>query len=162
VPQIEVTFDIDANGIVHVSAKDLGTGTVQSITITGGSGLSKDEIDRMMKDAESHASEDAQRKEEAETRNLGESLVYQTEKFVKENEEKISAEQKTDLESALADLKSALAGTEIEPIKSASERVATLSQQVGAAMYANTSTEPQEQSSEDEDIVEGEVIDEDK
>jgi molecular chaperone DnaK len=162
VPQVEVTFDIDANGIVHVSAKDLGTGTVQSITITGGSGLSKEEIDRMMKDAESHASEDAQRKEEAETRNLGESLVYQTEKFVKENEEKISAEQKTDLESALADLKSALAGTEIEPIKSASERVATLSQQVGAAMYANTSTEPQEQSSEDEDIVEGEVIDEDK
>ncbi|MCX6403048.1 MAG: molecular chaperone DnaK [Actinobacteria bacterium] len=162
VPQVEVTFDIDANGIVHVSAKDLGTGTVQSITITGGSGLSKEEIDRMMKDAESHASEDAQRKEEAETRNLGESLVYQTEKFVKENEEKISAEQKTDLESALADLKSALAGTEIEPIKSASERVATLSQQVGAAMYANTSAEPQEQSSEDEDIVEGEVIDEDK
>jgi molecular chaperone DnaK len=162
VPQVEVTFDIDANGIVHVSAKDLGTGTVQSITITGGSGLSKDEIDRMMKDAESHASEDAQRKEEAETRNLGESLVYQTEKLVKENEEKISAEQKTDLESALADLKSALAGTEIEPIKSASERVATLSQQVGAAMYANTSAEPQEQSSEDEDIVEGEVIDEDK
>jgi len=162
VPQVEVTFDIDANGIVHVSAKDLGTGTVQSITITGGSGLSKEEIDRMMKDAESHASEDAQRKEEAETRNLGESLVYQTEKFVKENEEKISAEQKTDLESALADLKSALAGTEIEPIKSASERVATLSQQVGAAMYANTSAEHQEQSSEDEDIVEGEVIDEDK
>ena len=162
VPPVEVTFDIDANGIVHVSAKDLGTGTVQSITITGGSGLSKEEIDRMMKDAESHASEDAQRKEEAETRNLGESLVYQTEKFVKENEEKISAEQKTDLESALADLKSALAGTEIEPIKSASERVATLSQQVGAAMYANTSAEPQEQSSEDEDIVEGEVIDEDK
>ncbi len=162
VPQIEVTFDIDANGIVHVSAKDLGTGTVQSITITGGSGLSKEEIDRMMKDAESHAAEDAQRKEEAEARNLAESLVYQTEKFVKENEDKISAEQKTDLESAVADLKSALAGTDVEAIKSASERVANLSQQVGAAMYANSSAEPQENSSEDEDIVEGEVIDEDK
>jgi molecular chaperone DnaK len=162
VPQIEVTFDIDANGIVHVSAKDLGTGTVQSITITGGSGLSKEEIDRMMKDAESHAAEDAQRKEEAEARNLAESLVYQTEKFIKENEDKISAEQKTDLESAVADLKSALAGTDVEAIKSASERVANLSQQVGAAMYANSSAEPQENSSEDEDIVEGEVIDEDK
>ena len=162
VPQIEVTFDIDANGIVHVSAKDLGTGTVQSITITGGSGLSKEEIDRMLKDAESHAAEDAQRKEEAEARNLAESLVYQTEKFVKENEDKISAEQKTDLESAVADLKSALAGTDVEAIKSASERVANLSQQVGAAMYANSSAEPQENSSEDEDIVEGEVIDEDK
>ncbi len=162
VPQIEVTFDIDANGIVHVSAKDLGTGTVQSITITGGSGLSKEEIDRMMKDAESHAAEDAQRKEEAETRNLAEGLVYQTEKFVKENEDKISAEQKTDLESAVADLKSALAGTDTDAIKSASERVATLSQQVGAALYANSSAEPQSESSEDEDIVEGEVIDEDK
>jgi molecular chaperone DnaK len=162
VPQVEVTFDIDANGIVHVSAKDLGTGTVQSITITGGSGLSKEEIDRMMKDAESHAAEDAQRKEEAEARNLGESLVYQTEKFVKENEEKISEEQKTDLESALADLKSALSGTDTDAIKSASERVSTLSQQVGAAMYQNASAEPQADSSEDEDIVEGEVIDEDK
>jgi len=162
VPQVEVTFDIDANGIVHVSAKDLGTGTVQSITITGGSGLSKEEIDRMMKDAESHAAEDAQRKEEAETRNLGESLVYQTEKFVKENEDKISAEQKTDLESALAELKTALAGTDSDAIKSASERVATLSQQIGAAMYQNASTEPQADSSDDEDIVEGEVIDEDK
>jgi molecular chaperone DnaK len=162
VPQVEVTFDIDANGIVHVSAKDLGTGTVQSITITGGSGLSKEEIDRMMKDAESHAAEDAQRKEEAEARNLGESLVYQTEKFVKENEDKISEEQKTDLESALADLKSALSGTDTDAIKSASERVSTLSQQVGAAMYQNASAEPQADSSEDEDIVEGEVIDEDK
>ncbi|MEY3697150.1 MAG: hypothetical protein RJA41_800 [Actinomycetota bacterium] len=162
VPQIEVTFDIDANGIVHVSAKDLGTGTVQSITITGGSGLSKEEIDRMMKDAESHAAEDAQRKEEAEARNLAESLVYQTEKFVKENEDKISAEQKTDLENAVADLKTALAGTDIDAIKSASERVANLSQQIGAAMYANSSAEPRENSSEDEDIVEGEVIDEDK
>jgi molecular chaperone DnaK len=162
VPQVEVTFDIDANGIVHVSAKDLGTGTVQSITITGGSGLSKEEIDRMMKDAESHAAEDAQRKEEAEARNLGESLVYQTEKFIKENEDKISEEQKTDLESALADLKSALSGTDTDAIKSASERVSTLSQQVGAAMYQNASAEPQADSSEDEDIVEGEVIDEDK
>ncbi|MEN9693485.1 MAG: hypothetical protein RLZZ330_1129, partial [Actinomycetota bacterium] len=162
VPQIEVTFDIDANGIVHVSAKDLGTGTVQSITITGGSGLSKEEIDRMMKDAESHAAEDAQRKEEAETRNLGESLVYQTEKFAKENEDKISAEQKSDLDSSVAELKTALAGSDIDAIKSASERVSNVSQQIGAAMYANSSAEPEANSSDDEDIVEGEVIDEDK
>ena len=162
VPQIEVTFDIDANGIVHVSAKDLGTGTVQSITITGGSGLSKEEIDRMMKDAESHAAEDAQRKEEAETRNLGESLVYQTEKFAKENEDKITAEQKSDLDSSVAELKTALAGSDIDAIKSASERVSNVSQQIGAAMYANSSAEPEANSSDDEDIVEGEVIDEDK
>ena len=162
VPQIEVTFDIDANGIVHVSAKDLGTGTVQSITITGGSGLSKEEIDRMMKDAESHAAEDAQRKEEAETRNLGESLVYQTEKFAKENEDKLSAEQKADLDNSLAELKTALAGSDTDAIKSASERVSNVSQQIGAAMYASASAEPEANSSDDEDIVEGEVIDEDK
>ena len=162
VPQIEVTFDIDANGIVHVSAKDLGTGTVQSITITGGSGLSKEEIDRMMKDAESHAAEDAQRKEEAETRNLGESLVYQTEKFAKENEDKLSAEQKADLDNSVAELKTALAGSDTDAIKSASERVSNVSQQIGAAMYASASAEPEANSSDDEDIVEGEVIDEDK
>ena len=162
VPQIEVTFDIDANGIVHVSAKDLGTGTVQSITITGGSGLSKEEIDRMMKDAESHAAEDAQRKEEAETRNLGESLVYQTEKFAKENEDKLSAEQKADLDNSVAELKTALAGSDTDAIKSASERVSNVSQQIGAAMYASASAEPEANSSDDEEIVEGEVIDEDK
>ena len=140
VPQIEVTFDIDANGIVHVSAKDLGTGKEQKMTITGGSALSKEEIDRMMKDAEAHAEEDKQRREEADARNLGDSLVYQTEKFLKENEDKFtegeSAEKKDEVESAMADLKAALAGTDISAIKSATEKVSELSQQLGAALYA--------------------------
>ena len=164
VPQIEVAFDIDANGIVHVSAKDLGTGKEQSITISGGSGLSKEEIDRMMKDAEAHAAEDAERKEAAESRNIAESLVYQTEKFIKENEDKISAEQKTDLESALDELKAALAADDAAGIKAGIDRVSSKSQEIGAAMYA--SAEPTEDAgssagSDDEDIVEGEVIDED-
>src|ERR1019366_3956929 len=114
VPQIEVTFDIDANGILHVAAKDLGTGKEQRITISGGSSLSKEEIDRMVKDAEAHAEEDKQRRAEADARNSGDSLVYQTEKFIKDNDEKLSqgdsASKKADVESALVDLKSALAG----------------------------------------------------
>jgi len=140
VPQIEVTFDIDANGIVHVSAKDLGTGKEQKMTITGGSALSKDEIDRMMKDAEAHAEEDKQRREEAEVRNQGDSLIYQTEKFLKENEDKFtegeSAEKKAEVESAMAELKTALAGTDTSAIKNATEKVSELSQQLGAALYA--------------------------
>jgi molecular chaperone DnaK len=163
VPQIEVTFDIDANGIVHVGAKDLGTGKEQSITITGGSGLSKEEIDRMMKDAESHAAEDAARKEQVEARNIAESLVYQTEKFVKENEDKISPEQKTDLDNAVAELKTALTNEDDAAIKSGTERVSQLSQEIGAAMYSNAQGAPSNESHDsDEDIVEGEVIDEDK
>jgi molecular chaperone DnaK len=163
VPQIEVTFDIDANGIVHVAAKDLGTGKEQSITITGGSGLSKEEIDRMMKDAESHAAEDAARKEQVEARNIAESLVYQTEKFVKENEDKISPEQKTDLDNAVAELKTALTNEDDAAIKSGTERVSQLSQEIGAAMYSNAQGAPSNESHDsDEDIVEGEVIDEDK
>ena len=146
IPQIEVTFDIDANGIVHVSAKDLGTGKEQSMTITGGSALSKDEIDRMMADAESHAEEDRQRKEEAEIRNTGDSLVYQTEKFLAENGEKLSegesAEKKTETEQALAELKTALGGANFEMIKSATEKVSTLSQALGAALYAAGAAQP--------------------
>jgi len=140
VPQIEVTFDIDANGILHVGAKDLGTGKEQKITISGGSSLSKEEIERMVKDAEAHAEEDKARREEADTRNLGDSLVYQTEKFIKDNEEKLgqgdAAAKKTEVETALADLKSALAGSDIAAIKSATEKVSTLSQEMGAALYA--------------------------
>ena len=159
VPQIEVTFDIDANGIVHVSAKDLGTGKEQKMTITGGSALSKEEIDRMMKDAEAHADEDKQRREEADTRNLGDSLVYQTEKFLKENEDKFkegeSAEKKAELETALTDLKSALTGTDIATIKSATEKVSELSQQLGAALYAaNAAAGESESSAKAEDGVE--------
>jgi len=140
IPQIEVTFDIDANGIVHVSAKDLGTGKEQSMTITGGSALSKDDIARMMEDAESHAEEDRARKEEAEIRNAGDSLLYSTQKFIKDNEEKLSEgdalEKKTETEVALTELQTALGGSNFEMIKSATEKVATVSQALGAALYA--------------------------
>jgi molecular chaperone DnaK len=140
VPQVEVTFDIDANGIVHVGAKDLATGKEQSVTISGGSALSKEEIDRMMADAESHAEEDKARREEAEIRNNGDSLVYQTEKFIADNAEKLSegeaAEKKTEVEAALAELKTSLGGANFESIKSNTEKVATLSQALGSAMYA--------------------------
>jgi molecular chaperone DnaK len=139
VPQIEVTFDIDANGIVHVSAKDLATGKEQGMTITGGSALPKDEIDRMMRDAEQYAAEDHRRREAAEARNQGESLVYQTEKFLTDNAEQVPADVKGEVESAIGDLKTALEGEDIEAIKSATERVATVSQKLGQAMYANQS-----------------------
>ncbi|WP_100498846.1 molecular chaperone DnaK [Geodermatophilus chilensis] len=136
VPQIEVAFDIDANGIVHVSAKDLGTGKEQSMTITGGSALPKDDIERMMKDAEAHAEEDRRRREEAETRNLAESLQYQTEKFLAENGDKIPADKKEELGEALTELRSALGGSDIAAIKAAQEKVARVSQEVGGALYA--------------------------
>ena len=163
VPQIEVAFDIDADGIVHVSAKDLGTGKEQKMTITGGSSLSKEEIDRMMKDAESHAEEDRKRKEEAEIRNNGDSLLYQTEKFLKDNEDKFTegeaAEKKAETETELAVLKSALEGSDLEAIKAATEKVATVSQSLGAALYAATAAAegaatPNEDGVEDAEIVE--------
>ena len=121
-PQIEVTFDIDANGIVHVSAKDLGTGKEQSMTITGGTALGKDEIDRMMKDAEAHAEEDRVKREEAEVRNNADSLVYQTEKLLKEQADKVSADDKEKIEDALKRLKDALAGTDIDAVQAARTR----------------------------------------
>jgi molecular chaperone DnaK len=164
VPQIEVTFDIDANGIVHVSAKDLGTGKEQSMTITGGSALSKEEIERMMADAESHADEDRARKEEAEIRNAGDSLLYSTEKFIKENEEKLAsgdaAEKKTETEAALEELKTALGGSNYEMIKSATEKVATVSQALGAALYAAGASADGEANSADDGVEDAEVIDE--
>jgi molecular chaperone DnaK len=141
VPQIEVTFDIDANGIVQVHAKDLATSREQSMTITGGSALPKDDIEQMMRDAEAHAEEDKQRREEAETRNLAESLQYQTEKFLAENGDKIPADKKTDLSDALGDLRSALGGSDFEKIKAAQEKVAHLSQEIGGAMYAQQQAE---------------------
>jgi molecular chaperone DnaK len=163
VPQIEVTFDIDANGIVHVSAKDLGTGKEQSMTITGGSALSKEEIERMMADAESHAEEDRQRK--AEIRNAGDSLLYSTEKFIKDNEEKLSQgealEKKTETEAALAELKTALGGSNYEMIKSATEKVATVSQALGAALYAAGAAEGEATPNED-GVEDAEVIEEDQ
>jgi molecular chaperone DnaK len=160
IPQIEVTFDIDANGIVHVSAKDLGTGKEQSMTITGGSALSKDEIDRMMKDADAHAEEDRKRKEEAEIRNTGDSLMYQTEKFLAENGEKLNegeaAAKKAETEAALVELKTALGGANFEMIKTATEKVSTLSQALGTALYAaNAATSHTAQGAEDQSTDEG-------
>jgi molecular chaperone DnaK len=167
VPQIEVAFDIDANGIVHVSAKDLGTGKEQKMTITGGSSLSKEEIDRMMKDAESHAEEDRKRKEEAEIRNNGDSLLYQTEKFLKDNEDKFTegeaAEKKAETETELAVLKSALEGNDLEAIKAATEKVATVSQALGAALYAAAAAATEGAATSNEDGVEdAEIVDEGK
>ena len=161
IPQIEVAFDIDANGIVHVSAKDLGTGKEQSMTITGGGALSKEEIDRMMADAESHAEEDRQRREEAEVRNQAESLVFQTEKFLEESGDKVPADAKANVDEPLAELKAAIAGDNIEAIKAAVEKVASASQALGAALYANTQGEDGEAPAEgDDDVVDAEIVDE--
>ena len=160
VPQIEVSFDIDANGIVHVSAKDLGTGKEQSMTITGGGALSKEEIDRMMKDAEAHAEEDRVRREEAEVRNQAESLVFQTEKFLAENADKVPAEAKANVDEPLATLKSALEGSDIEAIKAAVEQVATASQALGSALYANAQEEAASATPADDDVVDAEIVEE--
>jgi molecular chaperone DnaK len=172
VPQIEVTFDIDANGIVHVSAKDLGTGKEQRMTISGGSALPKEDIERMMKDAEAHAAEDHQRREEAEIRNNADSLVYQTEKFIADNNAALSegeaATKKAEVESALVELKEALKNPDFAAIKSATEKVSTLSQTLGAAMYAAKSDEnapageSTEQSHGDDDVVDAEIVDDEK
>jgi molecular chaperone DnaK len=136
VPQIEVTFDIDANGIVHVSAKDLATNKEQGMTITGGSGLSKDEIDRMMKDAEAHAEEDKKRRDEAEIRNSAEGLQFTTEKFLAENGDKLPEDKRAELQSAVDELKKALEGADFEAIKSAQEKVSAVASEAGGAMYA--------------------------
>jgi molecular chaperone DnaK len=138
-PQIEVTFDIDANGIVNVSAKDMGTGKTQAMTITGGSALPKDDIDRMMRDAEEHAEEDRKRREEAEVRNQAESLVYQTEKFVKDNDEKLPADVKDRVNAALGEAQEALKGTDTQAIRAAMEKLATESQALGQALYSDQS-----------------------
>ena len=166
IPQIEVTFDIDANGIVHVSAKDLGTGKEQRMTITGGSALPKDEIERMMRDAESHAEEDKKRREEAEIRNSGDSLVYQTEKFLKDNEDKFKdgepAAKKSEVESAMAELRTALQGTDSNAIKSATEKLAEVSQQLGAALYAANAASASAEQPKDDGVEDAEIVDENK
>ncbi|WP_055477114.1 molecular chaperone DnaK [Gordonia sp. HS-NH1] len=163
VPQIEVTFDIDANGIVHVTAKDKGTGKENSIRIQDGSGLSKDEIDRMIKDAEAHADEDRKRREEAETRNQAESLVHQTEKFLKENEDKVPAEVKEKVEAAVSNAQEALKGTDTAAIKTAIEKLSEESQALGQAIYANAAAEsPNGEAAgadSDPDVVDAEVVD---
>jgi molecular chaperone DnaK len=176
VPQIEVSFDIDANGIVHVNAKDTATGKEQGMQITGGSALSKDDIDRMVSDAEAHADEDRQRREAAETRNQAETLVFSTEKFLKDNEDKVPEETKTKVQSALDETNEALKGEDTEAIKQAMEKLATESQAIGQALYANseqaTQTDGQagasggaepgsESGGGDEDVVDAEIVDED-
>jgi molecular chaperone DnaK len=177
VPQIEVTFDIDANGIVHVNAKDLGTGKEQSMTITGGSALPKDDIERMMRDAQDHADEDKKRREDAETRNLAEALQWQTEKFLAESGDKLPAEMRDEVNEALGELRSALGGQDIEKIKSAHEKLMESSQKAGSTLYAQTQNaaggagaEGGESASAnagatgstaaDDDVVDAEVIDE--
>ena len=170
IPQIEVTFDIDANGIVHVTAKDLGTGKEQSIKLTGGSALSKDEIDRMMKDAEAHAEEDKVRREEAEVRNQAEALVFQTEKFIKDNADKLPEEPKQRVGEAITAVTEALKGSDIAAIKTAVETLANESQQLGAAMYSQTGAESATDvpgstgpaGGQEEEIVDAEIVDDEK
>jgi molecular chaperone DnaK len=139
VPQIEVTFDIDANGIVHVSAKDLATSKEQNMTITGGTALSKEEIDQMVKDAEAHAEEDRQRREEAEVRNNADSLVFQIEKLLKDEGEKVSSEEREKIEGALKELKDALAGPDVDAVKRAHESLTAASQEFAQRLYEQAS-----------------------
>ncbi len=167
VPQIEVTFDIDANGIVHVTAKDKGTGKENTITIQEGSGLSEEEIDRMVKDAEAHAEEDKQRREEQETRNSAESMTYQTRNFLKENEDKVPEDVRTKVEKAADDVDEALKGDDLDAIKKAVDELSTQSQEAGKAIYEAAQAEQQseasgeQQSGGDDDVVDAEVVDED-
>jgi len=164
VPQVEVTFDIDANGIVHVSAKDKGTGKEQSMTITGGSSLSKEDIERMVKDAEEHAAEDKARREEQDIRNTGEQIVYQTEKLIKENDEKLPEDVKAEVQADVDALKAALAGEDVEAVKAATEKLNTSAQKLGEAIYAAAAAEqPAEgEAASGEDVVDAEVVDEDE
>lgn len=180
VPQIEVTFDIDANGIVNVHAKDLGTGKEQKMTITGGSSLPKDDIERMRRDAEEHADEDKRRRDEAETRNVAEALQWQTEKFLAESGDKLPTENRDQLNEALGELRSALGGQDIEKIKSAHERLAQVSQQAGSLLYSQQQAEQGQAGGEAgpgagatgatggaqaggaDDVVDAEIVDEDK
>ena len=163
VPQVEVTFDIDANGIVHVSAKDLGTGKEQRMTISGGSALPKDEVERMMREAEQYADEDKARRDEAETRNSAESLVFQTEKFLGENGDKLPAEGKAETEEALTALRSALGGSDTGAVKAAAETLAKKSQDLGGALYAQQAADAPgaSQAAADDGVVDAEVVDED-
>jgi molecular chaperone DnaK len=173
VPQIEVTFDIDANGIVHVSAKDRATNKEQSMTISGQSTLPKDDIDRMVKDAEAHAEEDRKRREEAEIRNNADSLVYQTEKVLREQGDNVSADERAAVEAPLADLKKALEGNDTDAIKAASETLMSASQAFSQKLYeaaardanaAGTSASGQGDAGagtvDDDEIVDAEIVDE--
>ena len=166
VTQIEVTFDIDANGIVHVSAKDKGTGAEQSMTITGGTSLSKDDIDRMVKDAEAHAEQDKARREAADTRNAAESVAYSVDKLLKENGEKLPEDVKTEVQGDVDELKKALEGDDDDAVKSTLEKLQASQTKLGEALYASAQAEANADSAssskDDEDVVDAEVIDEDE
>ncbi|MCX4779909.1 molecular chaperone DnaK [Streptomyces sp. NBC_01264] len=170
VPQIEVSFDIDANGIMHVTAKDLGTGKEQKMTVTGGSSLAKDEVDRMRQEAEQYADEDSRRKEAAESRNQGEQLVYQTEKFVKDNEDKVPADVKEEVEASIAELKEKLKGEDAAEIRTATEKLGAVSQKLGQAIYADAGaqaaggapTGDAGQADANDDVVDAEIVDDEK
>jgi molecular chaperone DnaK len=175
IPQVEVTFDIDANGIVHVSAKDRGTGKEQSMTISGGSALPKDEIDRMVREAEAHAEEDRVRREEAEARNSAEQLLYSTEKFIADNSDKLPEEGKATVQTAIDDLKKALDGGTVEDVKAKHEALAKASQELGSALYAQTGDAAggagaagasdeagSAKAASDEDVVDAEIVDDEK
>ncbi|HEU4867111.1 MAG TPA: molecular chaperone DnaK [Actinomycetota bacterium] len=167
-PQIEVSFDIDANGIVHVHAKDLGTGKEQAMTITGGSALPKEEVERMMRDAEQFAAEDAKRREMAEARNMADNLLYQTEKTTAEHGDKLAAEDKAALDDALAELKEALKGEDVDRIKTASEALTKASHKLAEQIYATNaqssggaaSADGAAASSNDDDVVDAEIVEE--
>jgi chaperone protein DnaK len=174
VPQVEVTFDIDANGIVHVTAKDLGTGKEQQMTITGGTALGKDEIDRMMKEAEVHAEEDKARREEAEVRNNADNLVFQTEKLLKDSGDKVEPAEREKIEAELASLKEALAGTDIDPVRTAHEALIAASQEFAQRLYASAAADSSSSAGgdggadggssadapNDDDVAEAEIVDE--
>jgi molecular chaperone DnaK len=170
VPQIEVTFDIDANGIVHVSAKDRATGKEQSMTITGQSSLNKDEIDRMVRDAEAHAAEDRQRREEAEVRNNADTLVYQTEKLLRDQGDKLIGEERDRVESALKELKDALGGSDVEAIRRGSDALMSASQTFAQRLYEQAAQEQsagepgpgQAGAPGDEEVVDAEIVDDEQ
>ena len=169
IPQIEVTFDIDANGIVHVSAKDKGTGKEQSMTITGGSSLSKDDIDRMVREAEEHAAEDKKRREAAEVRNQAETLAYSIDKLIKDNEDKLPADVKESVQADVDALKTALAGDDDEAVKTAFDKLNESQTKLGEAIYAQSQADaaagapegdaPQGEASSEEDVIDAEVVD---
>ncbi|MGA0183695.1 MAG: molecular chaperone DnaK [Candidatus Nanopelagicales bacterium] len=174
IPQIEVAFDIDANGIVHVSAKDTATGKEQSMTISGGSSLSKEDIDRMMRDAEQHAEEDKERREEAEVRNNAEALVYQTEKFLADNADSVPEDAKSNVEEPLGELKAAIEAGDLAAMKAATDKVAQASQALGAAMYTMAQQEgadgtaaaegaaEEAADSAEEEVIDAEIVDEEE
>ena len=173
VPQIEVSFDIDANGIVHVSAKDKGTGKEQSMTISGGSALPKEDIDRMIKEAEAHAAEDKKRREEAETRNAAEQQAYAIEKLLRENKDKLPEDVHSEVSAAVADLKKSLEGDDINAVRTAQDKLNEVGQKIGQALYASEQAGPAagsgfpgasagSQPKADDDIVDAEIVDDEE